>query len=444
MSTNLPAFFDDGERIVVAVSGGVDSMALLSALHAQAPAHGWRLTVAHFNHQLRGKAGDADERLVRRAAKTLKLPFVVGSRNVRAEARRRGWSVEMAARHLRHKFLARTARKVGAKKIALAHHADDQVESFFLRLLRGAGGEGLAGMKPLSPSPADKRILVTRPLLAVPKDELLTFAAAHKIEFSEDATNASLEMARNRIRHKLLPLLRADFQPALNTAILRVMDIVGAESEAVGALAATWLKKQDIAWDKLPLAVQRRVIQAQLFDLGVSADFDLVERLRNQPNEPFAVAPGRYIVRDSSGSVCRQARQTARFLTAQKSILLRPPMGSATFAGLIIAWEIADAPGAEFSAALNTEQFDADKVGESVVLRHWRPGDRFQPIGAASARKLQDIFTDLKTPKAERRRRVVAATAAGEIFWAQGVRMAERFKLRARTGRRLVWRWKAA
>jgi tRNA(Ile)-lysidine synthase len=105
---------------------------------------------------------------------------------------------------------------------------------------------------------------------------------------------------------------------------------------------------------------------------------------------------------------------------------------------------LADAPGAEFSVALNTEQFDADNIGEYILLRHWQPGDRFRPIGLGAARKLQDVFTDLKTPKAERRRRVVAATSAGEIFWVQGLRMGDIGKLKRSTRRRLVWRWKEA
>ena len=139
--------FRDGQKILVAVSGGLDSMALLALLDRLAAAHRWQLTAAHFNHQLRGKSSDADELLVRQQARVLGWPVAVGRGKVKEIARRRGWSVEMAARELRHAFLARAARQRGISAVATAHHADDQVELFFLRVLRGAGSAGLAGMK---------------------------------------------------------------------------------------------------------------------------------------------------------------------------------------------------------------------------------------------------------------------------------------------------------
>ena len=146
-------------------------------------------------------------------------------------------SVEMAARKLRHEFLARTAQKQKISTIALAHHADDQVELFFLRLLRGAGGEGLAGMKWRSPSPADKNL--ARPPAAgfFQKRNLLAFARENKIRFRDDATNFSTDFLRNRIRNELLPLLRKNYQPGLDKTILRLMEIVGAEAEFVGEAA---------------------------------------------------------------------------------------------------------------------------------------------------------------------------------------------------------------
>ena len=165
-----------GQRILVAVSGGVDSMVLLHVLHSLAPKNHWHICVAHFNHRLRGRASDADERLVLKTARSLKLRVVVENADVKTFATKSKLSLEMAARKLRHEFLARVARKHRIKRIALAHHADDQVELFFLRLLRGAGGEGLAGMKWRSPSPANKTISLVRPLLRFSKSDLAEFA----------------------------------------------------------------------------------------------------------------------------------------------------------------------------------------------------------------------------------------------------------------------------
>ncbi len=153
-----------GQAILVAVSGGLDSMVLLHVLHELSLKNGWRLTIAHLNHQLRGRHSDADERLVWQSAKELRLPIRIGCADVRRFARGHNLSVEMAARKLRHDFLARVATQRKISTVALAHHADDQLELFFLRLFRGSGGEGLAGMKWRNHSPANRKIELVRPL----------------------------------------------------------------------------------------------------------------------------------------------------------------------------------------------------------------------------------------------------------------------------------------
>src|SRR5581483_6043715 len=155
-----------------------------------------------------GQCSDADEELVRAEARTLGVRVVVGSGNVREFAENSGESIEMAARKLRHEFFAKTARRLGCSTVVLAHHADDLVELFFLRLLRGSGGEGLAGLKWSNPSPVDRKIRLVRPLLDCSKEELLEYARTNRIPFSEDATNSSLDIPRNRVRHELVPVLR--------------------------------------------------------------------------------------------------------------------------------------------------------------------------------------------------------------------------------------------
>ena len=217
-------------------------MALLHLLHTFPARHGWKLVVAHFNHQLRGRSSDADERLVGKTAAAMGLPLVVERADVRRFAEKSKLSIEMAARKLRHEFFARAAKKRGIRMVALAHHADDQLELFFLRLLRGAGGEGLAGMKWRSPSPVDSGITLVRPLLDSTKVELQGFARQNKIRFREDVTNAQLEMPRNRVRNELLPLLRKKYQPGLAKTVLRLMEIIGAEADIVTGMAQKWLK----------------------------------------------------------------------------------------------------------------------------------------------------------------------------------------------------------
>jgi tRNA(Ile)-lysidine synthase len=434
-----------GQAVLVAVSGGLDSMTLLHVLHALSSRHGWHLTVAHFNHRLRGRSSDADERLVRQVAARLKLRVVVGREEVKSFAKKSKLSLEMAARKLRHEFLARAARERKIRVVALAHHADDQVELFFLRLLRGAGGEGLAGMKWRSPSPVDPKIMLIRPLLDATREELRQFARQNKIPFREDATNTHLEMPRNRVRNELLPLLRRRYQPALTKAVLRLMEITGAEAEAIGREADRWLKGRQPAFAGLPVALQRRILQRQLIRLSVPADFDLVEQLRKSAEVRISLGPGLFAWRDAAGRVGLRTQQSVEFNHHETVLKLAGRGGHTAFGGVQLDWRVE--AGANFvrpRIQKKRECFDADRVGGKITLRHWRPGDRFQPIGLKTAVKLQDLFTNRKIPRARRHELLVAAAADGDIFWVEQLRMGERFKLTPRTRRRLVWRWQRA
>lgn len=422
-------------------------MVLLHLLHQLAPQFGGKLFVAHFNHQLRGRASDADERFVQKTAAALGLPFRAGRGAVKTFAQQRGLSVEMAARELRHEFLARTAVRLKCRVVALAHHADDQVELFFLRVLRGAGGEGLAGMKWRSPSPANRNIELVRPLLDVSKADLAAFADAHGIRFREDASNASPDILRNRVRHELLPLLRDRFQPALDRTILRLMDIVGADVEVANEAARAWLKlKADSRLRRLsdwPVGLQRRVIQLQLQKQKIEAGFDLIESLRVGPDQPVTVRPGLRVMCDAAGRIFRVAAVSEKFRRQRAVVRLAGTSSELEFAGAVIHWQRVAGCGARLPvAAARQEVFDAAKVGAKIVLRHWQPGDRFQPIGMSAAVKLQDWFTNKKIPRARRRQLIVATTAGGEIFWVEDQRIGERFKLTADTRRRLIWRWR--
>jgi tRNA(Ile)-lysidine synthase len=457
-----------GQAVLVAVSGGLDSLTLLHALHKLSSRHRWRLTVAHFNHQLRGRSSNADEELVRQTAAAMRLPFAAGRANVKEFATKTKLSVEMAARKLRHGFFARMAKERKTRVIALAHHADDQVELFFLRVLRGAGGEGLAGMKWRSPSPVDSKIMLVRPLLDATKAELRGFARESKILFREDATNTSLDLPRNRVRNELLPLLQRRYQPALAKTVLRLMEIVGAEADLVGETARQWLvSKQKVeratrpvplparrgegclrpgegtVFKDLPVAVQRRALQLQLAELGVSVDFDLVEQLRESANRFVSVNSTLSVMRDAAGGVKLQTRLPAEFNASKLAVDLAGRAGGVNFDGVRVRWHFDAIKKFKRPATRPAgESFDADKVGGRITLRHWRPGDRFQPIGLKPPVKLQDLFTNRKIPRARRRELMVAAAENDEIFWVEGLRISENFKLTPRTKRRLVWRWR--
>ena len=487
--------FLPGDTILVAVSGGLDSMVLLHVLHRLSTTHKWRLAVGHLNHRLRGRSSAADERLVRGEAERLRIPGIVERADVSGHARRHRVSLEMAARELRHDFLARAARRFKASKIALAHHADDQVELFFLRLLRGSGTEALGGMKWRSPSPARSELTLVRPLLEFPKSVLREFALAEKVRFREDASNICLDMQRNRLRHELLPLLRRKYQPGLDRIVLRVMDFVAADAAVITDFARHWLeaarenlepgsskaakaenKNSYVAFADLPTAIQRRCLQLQLIELGVAPDYDLIERLRLvsgrlvsvSPATRFGVASGlaatsirtglhrnvdpqasdslktsALCYRDECGIVhIEQGQREVAFNGDVLDFDAGSRAGQVTFAGLQINWTMRNSRGKALPERTSCqEHFDADLVGSRIRLRHWQPGDRFQPIGMSQSVKLQDLFTNQKVPHAKRRQLVVATTGQGEVFWVENQRISERFKLSQETIRRLQWRW---
>jgi tRNA(Ile)-lysidine synthase len=333
-------------------------------------------------------------------------------------------------------------------------------------VLRGAGSEGLAGMTWRAPSPADSRMVLVRPLLGFAKAELLAFARENQIRFREDATNFSTDILRNRLRHQLLPLLREKYQPALTRTILRTMELLGAEEEWIGEMARDWLQRSgqpaplaarrtqrralDPDFDALPAALQRRILHQQLVNTGIAADFELVESLRRAPGVWVSVARNLCAVRDERGLVKLRAAAAPEFNSRELAVALTAPAGRAgetVFDGVRFQWRIrpCKAPLPRWAARRgNQEFFDADQVGERIVLRHWRPGDRFQPIGLKAPAKLQDLFVNAKIPARRRRQLVVAESAGGEIFWVEGLRIGERFKLTPQTRRSLLWRWRSA
>lgn len=440
-----------GTRLVVAVSGGVDSMVLLRLLHALAPEFHWQLSVAHFNHGLRGRASAADQRLVQKIARRLRLPCDVGAANVRQAASAAGVSLEMAARQARHTFLVECARRRRARVVALAHHADDQVELFLMRLLRGAGGAGLAGMKPRSPSPVDRTIRLVRPLLPLTKADLLACAQAMRWPFREDASNALAEFERNWVRHELLPRMRRR-QPAVDQSILRSMEIVGAEADFVSRAAEACLAGLAFpadatvpAFAQLHPAVQRRVLQQELRSLGVEPTWTVVESLRERAGQRVNVGPQLGVMRGTDGKVSILKDVLLEFEPQAQVICLNSGVthGCQQLGKVRVEWRLRRCAQRGVSIRQPArEVFDAERVGARMVLRHWRPGDRYQPMGMPQAVKLQDWFTNRKIPAARRRQLVLAESECGEVFWVEGERISEACKVTAATRKVVEIRWK--
>ena len=439
-------FFPGSGIIIVAVSGGIDSMALLHLLATPGLDLSDRLVVAHFNHQLRGADSDADAGFVEQAAGQLGRPFESGSGDTRQLAAETGDGIEAAARQLRHQFFARLAKHLASRNVALAHHADDQIETFFLRLLRGAGNRGLAGMQPVALSPIDPGVNLVRPILGIHRAEIVAYAEEQGFAHREDASNTNTYFLRNRVRHELLPQLTEQFGASVNRQIVKAMQVAGDEADCIDDFAAAWLGRAESPFEQLPAAVQRQVVQRQLFQLGVDPSFNLVEALRGEADRVIEIAPGKRLQRNAAGRVeLAPSVAEPEFSLTKLEVLLEGQAGEAEFGGLTIRWERLSgglAKWHELGQAESREVFDAEAIGQAITLRHWHPGDRYHPIGQAGSTKLQDLFVNQKIAKAERHRLVIAEAADGFPFWVQHLRIADAFKVTESTAGLLLFSWR--
>ena len=271
----------------MAVSGGADSVVLLHLLVKT----GYRnLVVAHFNHQLRGKASDGDALFVKRLAKKFGLPFEIGEADVRKLAASQKWSLETAARDARYAFFAKVAKKHKTRFVTLAHHADDQVETCLFNFLRGSGIAGLAGMKPKSKRSVDGvQLELLRPLLSITKEELLSYLKERKIRFREDATNAVADASRNKLRLKVIPLIEELLGASFKGSIARNARLLADEEELLSSLASPIALQDKLSAKilrELHPALRRRVLHAWLKNQGVEEPgFAEVERVASLLDE---------------------------------------------------------------------------------------------------------------------------------------------------------------
>ncbi|HVP11030.1 MAG TPA: tRNA lysidine(34) synthetase TilS [Phycisphaerae bacterium] len=314
-----------GSGVVVAVSGGADSTALLHGLNAVNQQHNrqWRLHVAHLNHGLRADA-DADARFVVETARDLGLPSSINKVDAAAIARQRNLTVEEAGRRLRYEFFEEVASAVGAKTVALGHHADDQAETVLHRIARGTGIHGLAGMQTRRPIRAGSEIDVVRPLLGMRRADLRAYLSERHIAFCHDVTNDDAGAAtRNQIRHRLMPILRELVNPEIESALIRLAEHAGRTSEAIRTFAEEALNRLQIrrqeqsitlsaeALAALPRAVQTEVIMLVLLRLGAplqAIDFERIDAtadiLGKQSRHRRVELPGGVIAEHRGAEFC--------------------------------------------------------------------------------------------------------------------------------------------
>ena len=429
-----------GGRVLVALSGGPDSVALLHVLQTlERRGHLVVAGAAHFNHQLRGAEADADELFCRELAASLRLPILVGRGDVRRMASESGRSIEDAARTARYSFLNGAAASLDAVAVAVGHSLEDQAETFLLRLIRGAGPAGLAGVRP-------RAGIVIRPLLEVPRADLRAYAAEHGLTFREDSSNADVGIPRNRVRVELLPHLQ-QFSPAIAATLARQAALARVDDEFLEGAAIEWarsivlqLEDNGVALDALALAalhpalasrVARTALQAAAPGrfIGFQHVDDLLDLTRRADGSAVAL-PGLVATRKGPRIVLGSA-PAAPFANSFSVPLSIP--GEVEAAG----WNVsADCPtGAPLQPLVargHAVVVAAEPLRHPLTVRSRRPGDRFKPIGMGGrGRKLQDFLVDRKIARADRDALPLVVDRDDRIIWVVGQSVAEDFRVTA-------------
>ena len=439
-----------GDHVLVAVSGGPDSLSLLHVLWSEREARSLAaVEAAHLDHGLRGAESAAEAAWVAAWCAERGIPCHVGLADVAARARDSKSSKQEAARTARYAFLEESAAQIGATKIATGHTRDDQVETVLMNVLRGTGLDGLRGI------PAQRGQFV-RPLLDVPRAEIEDYCAANGLEPRRDPSNLSPgAYTRNRIRLELLPQLAREYNPAVAEALLRLSEIAGRDLEYLQTQADTALAEATRERDlfrlvldrptlaRLHPALLRHILRRAIVSLRGTGEGVTYDHIEQACWAVTALTPRAFHLNLSSPHCTIRIADEALTLTlAHVSASLAevtaplPIPGAATLPG--IDWTVQASFSALSDALPDVVVLNADAVSlDTLTIRNWRQGDRVDPLGMRGRhKKVGDIFTDAKVPRAERHRVPIVADAQG-IVWVVGHCVAERVKVTPTTRRRL-------
>ncbi|MBA7653115.1 tRNA(Ile)-lysidine synthase [subsurface metagenome] len=473
--------------LLVAVSGGPDSVCLLHVLIKLQDELGIRLHVAHLNHQLRGTESEADAQYVSDLARRLGIPATIEQRDVKAYQAQQHISLEEAAREVRYTFLAQVAESIAASRVAVGHTADDHIETILMHLIRGTGTRGLRGLQPSSRwQSSGNSLTIIRPLLPISREETASYCRNHKLTPRLDASNLSLSPLRNRIRHQLLPLLKS-YNPQVTEALLRTARIATDDLAFLDKeIAQLWdeiARKQEstIILDKarfleLPSALKRHLLRMSIEKLlGNIMDIEIrhIEQIMAASTKPagkrislpggliFSIEYDKYLLGQDPASL-------SPFPILEAEIQLKIP-GETRLPGWHVEASITDpsavkgkleealAPsetttplplikgkGIKGIGLINndfTAYFDLDKTGDKLAVRSRQPGDRFQPLGMSQPKKLNEFMIDSKIPSAWRQR-IPVVCSPKQILWVVGWRIDNRVKVTDTTKQILCLKFK--
>jgi len=437
-----------GEKVLVAVSGGADSMALLHCLHRLAPPWQLTLAVAHLNHRLRGEESDHDEAFVREACTTLELPFCSEVVDVGERAAAAKRNLEETAREIRYEFLRRTAARLAAQKIAAGHTLDDQAETVLMRFLRGSGTAGLSAIHPIVDS------LLIRPLLECSRANIMEYLKIRGIAYREDASNLDLKYQRNRVRRELIPYLEKNFNPRLADTLAKEAELardvagyleaqakIALESSRVSSAEGLVLPVQRIL--ELHPALQKSVARLALRECrgnlrGIAAHHieDILALCRPLHSGRRIKLPGGPIVARQFGSIlfvkdepATQPGFSYRLTIPGRCLVPEADLEFSTI--LVESGTTADGPSESgpFRALL-----EADSLPAELTIRSRRPGDRY---GGPRHRKVKKMLIDAKVPLYARGRLPVVV-AGDVVIWIPGFKPAKAYIAQPHSGRSVV------
>ncbi len=445
----------EGDRVVIAISGGPDSVSLLLALNSLKKKFNINLSCAHLNHLLRGQESDKDERYVKRLADNFSMPLLVESKDAGKLAKEKKLSLEQAARELRYDFLLRAAKKMGASKIAMGHTKDDQAETLLMRLLRGAGLRGLRAIPPMRK--VQDNIFVIRPLIETSRKQITSYLKRKKIRPRLDSTNAKTAFLRNRLRHKLLPAIERYYSPKIKDILARTANVLDAD---YGYL----LQQQQKAFRKiakiktgrsisLPIEGLRRLapsLKRGMVRLAIESikgdlkgiDYRHWERIEDLIEEglaSFNLPGGIKVVKKPKTVLFKKNRDRPQlYKTQQKQnwglpLFLQVSGKTPVTKRLAVKSSILKAIPKAFNGSPNIEYFDFDKIKFPLMIRYKRPSDRMKPLGMKRYKRLQDIFIDDKVKLNKRAKIPIIVDAKSRIVWVCGIRMSEDFKMDPQT-----------
>ncbi|MGH8004401.1 MAG: tRNA lysidine(34) synthetase TilS [Limisphaerales bacterium] len=422
------------EKILVATSGGPDSVALLFALRALEKPLKLKLGVAHLNHLLRPEAGK-DAEFVKKLTNKLKLPFFYSEVDTKTVAKENKWSLEEAGRNLRYEFFEQLAKDEKFDKIATAHTVDDLAETVLLQILRGTGGPTSIPVK---------RGNIIRPILWASRTDVLAFLKQKKLAYCTDPSNKGKKFTRNRVRNELLPLLEKKYNPQIRQALIRLAEIFEEEKKFLQAEAEKIIKKALVknsealglklgVLSKASKAIQREILQTiceRYYDLNLN--FASTERLLNLLDKPGKIELAKGLFADSTR---KGILWLYRLGKKSEPVKLKFPLKKLVKAnGLVLKAKKLSRKRLKTLMLPDGWQayLDAAQLKAPLFLRPVKEGDRFIPLGMKAPKKVGDFFTDAKVPPFQRQNALLL-TSAGKICWVVGHRIAEDFKVKPET-----------